>query len=92
MTRTRLPLYARKIARRSAGCLFILLFLTLPVPTLAHGGHGNEFQGDQAAQSAGAVPVDVETAKRMGLKVEPVSRQRLVFGIKTTGKIEALPN
>ena len=37
---------------------------------------------------AGAVQVDAETAKRMGSKVEPVARQRLAFGIKTTGKIE----
>ncbi len=28
----------------------------------------------------------------MGLKVEAVSRRRLAFGVKTTGKIEALPN
>jgi len=28
---------------------------------------------------------------RLGL-VEPVSRQRLAFGIKTTGQIESLPN
>jgi cobalt-zinc-cadmium efflux system membrane fusion protein len=28
----------------------------------------------------------------MGLKVEPVSRQRLAFGMKTTGQLEALPN
>ncbi len=92
MTRTRPPLYALKIARRSAGCLFTLLLLTLPIQTFAHGGHGNEFKGGQAAQSAGAVQVDAETAKRMGLKVEPVSRQQLAFGLKTTGKIEALPN
>jgi len=60
---------------------------------LAHGGHGNEFQaGHPSAEAAGAIQVDSETAKRLGLKVEPVSRQRLAFGIKTTGKIEALPN
>ena len=60
---------------------------------MAHGGHGNEFQhGSQPAESAGAIQVDSQTAKRLGLKVEPVSRQRLAFGIKTTGKIEALPN
>lgn len=60
---------------------------------LAHGGHGNEFQaGNPSAGAAGAIQVDSETAKRLGLKVEPVSRQRLAFGIKTTGKIEALPN
>jgi len=60
---------------------------------LAHAGHGNEFHADTpSAEAAGAIQVDRETAKRLGLKVEPVSRQRLAFGIKTTGKIEALPN
>jgi cobalt-zinc-cadmium efflux system membrane fusion protein len=60
---------------------------------LAHGGHGDEFQGgSQAIQSAGTIQVDAETAKRLGLKVESVTRQRLAFGIKTTGQIEALPN
>ena len=59
---------------------------------LAHGGHGNEFGGSQAVQSAGSVQVDEATAKRMGLKLETVTRKPLVFGIKTTGQIESLPN
>jgi len=46
----------------------------------------------QSAQSADAIQVDAETMRRLGLKVEPVSRQRLAFGIKTTGQIESLPN
>ncbi len=54
---------------------------------------GNEFQGgSQPAQSVGAIQVDVDTARRMALKVEPVARQQLAFGIKTTGQIELLPN
>ncbi|WP_373530840.1 efflux RND transporter periplasmic adaptor subunit, partial [Nostoc sp.] len=36
--------------------------------------------------------VDADTAKRLGIKVEPVQRQRLAIGIKTTGQIETLPN
>ncbi|MBW4578239.1 MAG: efflux RND transporter periplasmic adaptor subunit [Tildeniella nuda ZEHNDER 1965/U140] len=73
--------------------LLTWLLLSTPLRVLAHAGHGNEFQGgSQAAQSADAIQVDAETTKRLGLKVEPVSRQRLAFGIKTTGQIEALPN
>jgi len=45
----------------------------------------------QSAQSADAIQVDAETMRRLGLKVEPVSRQRLAFGIKTTGQ-KSLPN
>ncbi len=73
--------------------LLILLLISTPIQVFAHGGHGNEFQGEsQSAQSADAIQVDAETAKQLGLKVEPVSRQRLAFGIKTTGQIESLPN
>jgi membrane fusion protein, heavy metal efflux system len=61
-----------------------------PAAILAHGGHGNEFKG--GSTSSGSVQVDAETAQRLGFKVEPVSRQRLAFGIKTTGQIETLPN
>jgi cobalt-zinc-cadmium efflux system membrane fusion protein len=71
----------------------MLLLLAAPLRVLAHAGHGNEFQGSShAVQSTDAVQVDAETTKRLGLKVEAVSRQRLAFGIKTTGQIESLPN
>lgn len=72
--------------------LLTLLLLTIPVRVSAHGGHGDEFQGSQAAQSAGAIQVDATTARRMGLKVQAVTRQQLAIGIRATGQIEALPN
>lgn len=73
--------------------LLALLLLAIPMRGFAHGGHNHEFQdGSQAAQSVDAIQVDTETMKRLGLKVEPISRQRLAFGIKTTGQIESLPN
>ncbi|KAM3097589.1 efflux RND transporter periplasmic adaptor subunit [Phormidesmis sp. 146-35] len=83
-----------KTVRSVSGTLLGLLLLAAPVhKLLAHGGHGDEFQGgSQPAQSAGAIQVDAETANRMGLKVEPVSRQQLAFGVKATGQIETLPN
>ncbi len=70
-------------------CLFIE-----PVAVLAHAGHGDEFHqsGGDAAQIPAAISVDVETSKRIGIKVEPVKAQRLSVGIKTTGQIETLPN
>lgn len=84
------PLTTRSFA---ATLLMVSVLTTTPATVLAHGGHGNEFQGgSQPAQSAGVVQVDAETARRLGLKVEPVMRERLAFGIKTTGRIEALPN
>jgi membrane fusion protein, heavy metal efflux system len=57
----------------------------------AHGGHGNEFKGE-TTHASGSVEVDPATAQRLGFKVEPVQRQRLAFGVKTTGQIEALPD
>lgn len=75
------------------GAVLSLILLTAPAAVLAHAGHGNEFQGgSEASQAAGAIQVDAETAKRLGIKVEPVKRQQLAVGIKTTGQIETLPN
>jgi len=73
--------------------LLSLLVLTAPVAVLAHAGHGDEFQGgSEASQATGSIQVDAETAKRLGIKVEPVKRQQLAVGIKSTGQIETLPS
>ena len=79
------------IHRFSATLLTLGLLAVSPAIVLAHGGHGDEFKGG-SAQSTGSVQVDGETAQRLGLKVEPVTRRRLGFGVKTTGQIETLPN
>ncbi|MCC5629191.1 efflux RND transporter periplasmic adaptor subunit [Nostoc sphaeroides CHAB 2801] len=78
------------IVRCVYGTLFNLLLLTSPAVVLAHAGHGNEFQG--GSETTGSIQVDAQTAKRLGIKVEPVKRQRLGVGIKTTGQIETLPS
>ena len=75
-----------------SGALLSLLLLATPAVVIAHGGHGDEFQGGTEAVAAGSIQVDAETAKRLGIKVQPVNRQRLAVGIKTTGQIETLPN
>ncbi|WP_414530373.1 efflux RND transporter periplasmic adaptor subunit [Nodularia chucula] len=71
-----------------------LLLLNTPTSVLAGGGHdhsgGSSFQA--GGESTGSVEVDAETAKLLGVKVEPVQRQRLAIGIKTTGQIETLPS
>ena len=79
------------IRRLSATLLTLGLLAVNPTVVLAHGGHGDEFKGG-SAQSTGSVQVDAEIAQRLGFKVEPVTRQRLAFGVKTTGQIETLPN
>lgn len=69
-----------------------VLLIASPAVVLAHSGHGNEFQGGTQAPSGTSIQVDADTAKRLGIKVEPVKRQRLSVGIKTTGQIETLPS
>ncbi|HBE33924.1 MAG TPA: efflux RND transporter periplasmic adaptor subunit, partial [Cyanobacteria bacterium UBA11368] len=56
-------------------------------------GHGDEFHsGGETTQVSDAIEVDTEIANRLGIKVEPVTRQQLAIGIKTTGQIETLPS
>lgn len=92
MTSTPRPRNRAIASRYLSGTFLTLLLLTPATRIVAHVGHGNEFQGGSQAQSAGAIQVDPATTKRLGLKVEPVTRQRLAFGVKTTGQIESLPN
>ncbi|RUR85805.1 efflux RND transporter periplasmic adaptor subunit [Chlorogloeopsis fritschii PCC 9212] len=76
-----------------SGTVASLLLLATPTIVLAHAGHGDEFhQGNQATQTTNSIQVDAQTAERLGIKTEPVKRQRLAVGIKTTGQIETLPS
>jgi membrane fusion protein, heavy metal efflux system len=73
--------------------LLSLVLITSPTAVLAHAGHGDEFHsGGETTQVSDSIQVDGETAKRLGIKVEPVTRQQLAIGIKTTGQIETLPS
>ncbi|HBE18736.1 MAG TPA: efflux RND transporter periplasmic adaptor subunit [Cyanobacteria bacterium UBA11149] len=72
--------------------LLTVIFLTNPTLVLAHAGHGNEFKHEESAPPSAGIKVDGETVRRLGIKVEKVTRQRLEIGIKTIGKIEILPN
>jgi membrane fusion protein, heavy metal efflux system len=90
---TRYLFRASTVLKRSTGVILSLMLLTAPAAVLAHGGHGDEFQGGDSQQEASdSIQVDAQTAKGLGIKVEPVTSQRLDIGIKTTGQIEALPS
>ncbi|MBF2014833.1 MAG: efflux RND transporter periplasmic adaptor subunit [Rivularia sp. T60_A2020_040] len=70
-----------------------LLLLNTPTAVLAGAGHDHGSGAFQSgSESSGQVEVDEQTAKRLGIKVESVKRQYLDVGIKTTGKIETLPD
>lgn len=77
-----------------SGGLLSLILLTTPASVLAGGGHshGGEAFNTEAGQTSGKVQIDAKTARRLNIKVEPVIRQRLAVGVKTTGHIENLPN
>ncbi len=93
MTQSPKRYYSFATISQVSGALLGLLFLATSVEVLGHAGHGNEFQGgDHAAQSAGAIDIDPATAERIGLKVEPVVRQALAFGVQATGQIETSPS
>lgn len=83
------------VIRCVSGTLLSLLLLTTPTAVLAGAGHdhsgASSFQGS-GSEASGSVEVDTETAQRLGIKVEPVKRQRLALGIKSTGQIETLPS
>ena len=76
----------------------LIVFLALLLPTsqpsvvLAHGGHGDEFSHDGAVTQPTGIEVDGQTQKRLGIITQPLSKQLLDFGIKTTGQIEAQPS
>ena len=82
---------SKNLYRYAAVLLVGGLLVGRPIVVSAHGGHGDEFKGG-AAQSSGSVEVDPAMAARLGFKVEPVKRERLTFGVKTTGQLETLPN
>lgn len=74
------------------GIFFSVILIGNPA-VLAHGGHGNEFQGGgETTKAAGSIVVDAQTARRLGITVEPVKQTTLTLGIKTTGQIETLPS
>lgn len=67
-----------------SGVFLSLFLLATPIAVSAHKGHGDEFHQNESAQSVDAIEVDAATAERIGLKVEPVKRQPLIFGVQAT--------
>ena len=67
------------------------VFILTSATVLAHGGHGDEFKGEENATST-SIKVDPETAKRLGLKIEAFNKQKLGVRLTTTGQIEILPS
>lgn len=86
-----MPLRHYLLALDRIPILISLVLLISPAPALAHAGHGHEFTS-QPVGTAHAIQLDADTSRRLGVRVESVTRQRLALGLNTTGQIEALPN
>jgi membrane fusion protein, heavy metal efflux system len=76
--------------------LLLITLASLSSPRIVLAGAGHDHTGGSSFKSSGeasgTVSVDAETAKRLGLTVEPVKNQPLDIGIKATGQIETLPD
>jgi membrane fusion protein, heavy metal efflux system len=92
MTRV-LSFHARSHLQWGLTVLCVVGLLLQPIKGLAHAGHGDhEFEASGTAVTPESVRVDPATGQRMGIRVQPVARQRFAQGLKTTGQIETLPN
>ncbi len=84
---------------RSTKLKLLLSLIILAIgssPKIAIAGAGHDHSGASSfkasGEASGAVNVDAQTAKRLGIKVEAVKNQPLDIGLKTTGQIETLPD
>ena len=76
--------------------LSLIILTTVSSPKIAIAGAGHDHSGASSfkygGEATGAVTVDAQTVKRLGIKVESVKNQPLDIGLKTTGQIETLPD
>jgi membrane fusion protein, heavy metal efflux system len=78
-------------SRHSSWLLLPLWVLILSSSAFAHGGHGNEFGGQDGAKSTN-VQIDGATAQRIGVQTVAAKKQSLNVEIAATGQIELLPS
>ena len=71
--------------------LLPLSILTIPSSVSAHGGHGNEFGGQEGSKSTN-LQIDSQTAKQIGVQTVAAKKQSLNVEISATGQIELLPS
>ncbi len=84
------PLFPVSLLKYSGVFLSFVLLIS-PTSVLPHPGHGDEFQSESEATIPSGITVDAKTLERLGIRIEPVKRDLMNIGIKTTGKIETLP-
>jgi membrane fusion protein, heavy metal efflux system len=77
--------------RHLSWLLLPLSILTISSSASAHGGHGNEFGGQEGSKSTN-VQIDGATAQRIGVQTVVAKKQSLNVEIAATGQIELLPS
>ena len=77
--------------RHLSWLLLPLSILTISASVSAHGGHGNEFGGQEGSKSTN-LQIDGETAKQIGVQTVAAKKQSLNVEIAATGQIELLPS
>ena len=91
-----MPYVFRRPLRIAIASSVIIAGLTTlgSLPSLAGAGHnhGNEFETGGNVSGPNKVKVNPEIAKRIGIKIEPVSPRKIGVGVKATGQIEVQPN
>lgn len=78
-------------SRHVSWLLLPLWILTISSSAFAHGGHGNEFGGQDGAKST-SVQIDGITAQQIGVQTVAAKKQSLNVEISATGQIELLPS
>ena len=76
---------------RLSWLLLPLSILSISISALAHGGHGNEFGGQEGSKSTN-VQIDRATAQQIGVQTVAAKKQSLNVEISATGQIELLPS
>jgi membrane fusion protein, heavy metal efflux system len=72
--------------------LLLPIWILLAAPSaFAHGGHGDEFGGQEGAKSTN-VQIDGATAQQIGVQTVAANKQSLNVEIAATGQIELLPS
>ncbi len=90
----KIPQLPYLLTRHASVALLSLILLVDIAPARAGQGHGQSdsaFEAQEAVPS-GKVKVDEKVGQNLGIEVEPVARQPLAVGIKTSGQIENLPS
>jgi cobalt-zinc-cadmium efflux system membrane fusion protein len=80
----------RDCFRFAAGLVFLPVLLATIQSSLAHGGHGNEFSGQNNRTTP--IEIDGQIARQLGIETEVVAAAPFAVVLKANGTIDLSPN